>query len=284
MAPIFRSLAEGLDAVRASYRENGIVVVRQLIGPSEVEQMRAEALELVRARGAAAGISIDRALDLDDGFNLLCRHDRMPGSDVYQVLRRHPGVVRLLDDPGIVSVVKALIEPRMLYYAHDQIRFRIDRKGEGQHALDWHQDYWYNNTTSQAVTAVYCLTELPPEAGPLAVLPGSHRSVCKVRIAEGFRTQWNVSKVFEPVEPIDEKSVVEVPIRAGDVLFLHALLLHRSGVNRAEKHNRWTVVTRYTDALSPEFVAKGWKQGVSKGYVSLLETNPEHIVNADQVR
>jgi hypothetical protein len=67
------------------------------------------------------------------------------------------------------------------------------------------------------------------------------------------------------------------------VVFLHALSVHRSGLNQYDG-NRFTVVLRFSDLLHEELVGKRWKIGVRVGWASLIEQRPDLIRNYDELR
>ena len=66
------------------------------------------------------------------------------------------------------------------------------------------------------------------------------------------------------LDHVFEQKAVQLPMKAGDALFFHSHLVHRSGANVSDR-SRWVFVARYGDMLDQEMVARGWTttQGAS---------------------
>jgi ectoine hydroxylase-related dioxygenase (phytanoyl-CoA dioxygenase family) len=270
------------ETVASSYHHNGVVVIKNLIDEKRLTSLRELALRVVYTRARSAGIDLPAGLTLDDAFNRMCAINRSLGGNVYDCLRHHPEAVKLITSRSIVDYIELLLGTQDVYYAIDQIHFRIDRRHEERFSLPWHQDYWWNNTSRTAISVWYSLVDVPLELGPMRFLLGSHKEVAKIRVDPNYKISWDQNRLFEIAEPVNEDLGVDIPVAAGDVVFLSALALHRSGINRSER-NRWTVVTRYAEMFDPGFVAKGWKSGIRVGHLSILETDPGCIVNAHEI-
>jgi ectoine hydroxylase-related dioxygenase (phytanoyl-CoA dioxygenase family) len=277
----YQADSEG-NVIQKCYAAHGLVVIKKLLDDDTLRNLRDFAVKVTYKRAQTAGIDLPEGLSLDDAFNRMCAVNRALGGNVFDCLRAHPGTIKLISDKLIVSYIELLLGTRDIYYAIDQINFRIDRKNEERFALPWHQDHWWTNTSKTAITVWYSLFDVPHEVGPMSFILGSHKQLANIRIDPYYKVKWNQYKLFEIAEPINEDHAIEVPVEAGDVVFLHALALHRSGRNQSDR-NRWTVVTRYADLFDPEFVARGWKSGIRIGYTSLVETDPNCIVNLHEV-
>ena len=282
MANVYFDLNANVDDVRQCYETNGVVIIRNLIDAARLEEMRTWTRKTVYARAQQAGIELAPDLELDEAFNQMCAVDRSLGGDIYTGLRYHPNAMQQVTDPKLLRYMELLLGTKNVYYAVDQTHFRIDRKNEGQFSLPWHQDYWWNNTSRYAVTAWYSFVDVPHALGPMSFVLGSHREVAKIKVDPNFKQKWDQNRLFTLAEPVDEAQAVELPVQAGDVVLAHALTLHRSGVNQSDK-NRWSIVTRYADMFDPQFVAKGWKSGIRVGYLSILDTDPDCIINRDEI-
>jgi len=282
MEPYSFEASADLASIREGYLANGVVVIRNAIDAARLEAFRETTRKVVYARARSAGIDLADGLPLDEAFNRMCAVDRALGGSVYNCLRTHPEAVKLIPDRVIVRYIEALLGTTDVYYAIDQVHFRIDRRNEERFSLPWHQDYWWNNTTRNAVTMWLPLVDVPQELGPIRFLLGSHKRVAKIRVDPMFKVKWDQNRLFELAEPVQDDLGVDIPVSAGDVVFLHALVMHRSGINRSER-NRWSFLTRYADMFDPQFVAKGWKSGIRMGYLSILETDPECVVNRGEI-
>jgi ectoine hydroxylase-related dioxygenase (phytanoyl-CoA dioxygenase family) len=282
MNTIYFDRSANPEQIRQSYLQNGVVVIKNMIDREKLASLREVTLKVTYSRAQAAGIELPPGLELDEAFNRMCAVDRTLGGSVYTCLRHHPDAIKLITDQTLITYLELLLNGRDIYYAVDQIQFRIDRKSEEHFSLPWHQDYWWNNTSKYAVTVWYSFVDVPSELGPMRAVLGSHKEVSKIKVDPFYKVKWDQNKLFLLAEPVDEALGVELPVEAGDIVFMHALTLHRSGINTTDR-NRWSIVTRYADMFDPQFVAKGWKSGIRVGYLSLLETDPECITNLDEV-
>jgi ectoine hydroxylase-related dioxygenase (phytanoyl-CoA dioxygenase family) len=275
---IYVDQSEGVEAAASVYEQAGVVVVRNLLEPATVARMQTITLECVKRFALTQNIDLSGHRDLDEAFNALCSHDRRLGGAIYDMGKKHPMVVETLTHPRLLEYVAQFLRAECVYYAIDQIHFRIERKGEDRFALDWHQDVWYTNTTEHAITAWYALTDVPLELGPMRLILGSHRKMEMVDVDPEINTKFDNSQAFTLVSPVEESAAIDVHVNAGDVVLLHQVALHRSGRNVSDK-NRWGIVTRYTDLFADEFVRKGWKCGIQRGRPTFLDTHPHAIRN-----
>jgi len=130
-------------------------------------------------------------------------------------------------------------------------------------ATPWHQD---NGVVTAAaddtnmLTVWFSITDAPVEAGCLQVIPGSHRTglLCHCPDANGELTI--------PRRLLPAQKPRALPVRAGDVLFLHRRLCHAALPNVSD-NLRWSFDLRYLPAgaasgreLFPTFVARSRAQ------------------------
>ena len=97
--------------------------------------------------------------------------------------------------------------------------------------LPWHQDVSVNWPTSvQPKFAIwFCLDKTSSQKGSLEVITGSHK---KGIIGDGHMiTEKDIKNL-----PNSKKSIINT--NPGDVVFFDTRILHRSGVNKTNKHRR----------------------------------------------
>lgn len=271
------------NEIRTAYQTDGFVRVRGCLPRSLVDGYLGEVREVIDHVAFRQGVALDGEMTTDEAFNTLCAGNRAFGGMVYDCMRLHPLMPALAAHPRIKDIAAELLGARLCFHVHDQVHFRIDRKDEDRFGLTWHQDYWYNNTTAHAVTAWIPLVDVPAEKGPMRFIPESHAAPLPVRVDPQFHEKWDMSRLILPADPIPFDAGVDVPAEAGDVVFLHALAVHRSGLNQCDG-NRFTVVLRFSDLLHEELVDKRWKIGVRVGWASLIEQRPDLIRNYDELR
>lgn len=273
--------------VSAAYREHGFAVVRGLMPAHVLKDMRQTVQDVIKARISAQGINVN-SNDIDHLYEFLCRGDRSLGGDIYRVLKSHPACLWFATAPMLTNYVRRLLGTTNQLF-QTPIHFRIDRKGEGElFGVPWHQDYPYICTTDNGITVWYAITDVTEDMGPMQVMPGSHtHGMCPTRIDKNYKVKWDHQKIFSMVYPPydSDPGIISLPVKAGDVVFMHAMTVHRSGTNTTDR-NRWSVVTRYDDLLNPEFVARGWRNGIDgpTRHLAVMETeNAKCIVNRDEV-
>jgi hypothetical protein len=270
------------ETLKTAYDRDGFVRAAGCLPRAFVDDCLGEVRAVVEQIARRQGIDVSGAATTDEAFNALCDADRAFGGMVYDCMRFHPLIQRLASHPAIVETAAALLEAKLCFHVHDQVQFRIDRRDEERFHLDWHQDYWFNNSTSHAVTAWIPLVDVPLAKGPVRFIPGSHREALQVRADPNMHAKWDQNALFKVADPIAFDAGEDVPADAGDVVFLHALSVHRSGLNQTAQ-NRFTVLVRFSDLMHEELMAKRWKTGLRVGWASLIAQRPDLIRNYDEL-
>jgi phytanoyl-CoA hydroxylase len=113
-------------------------------------------------------------------------------------------------------------------------------------AWEWHQDYgyWYKNEfllPDQMMSVMVAITDANQENGCLQVIKGSHKMG---RVEHGFAgEQVGASQHYVDLA-LKTMDQVFVELKAGDVLFFHSNILHRSEANLSDKP-RWSMISCY---------------------------------------
>ena len=113
-------------------------------------------------------------------------------------------------------------------------------------AWEWHQDYgyWYKNEflfPEQMMSVMIAITDANKENGCLQVIEGTHKMG---RVEHGFAgEQVGASQHYVDLA-LKTMPLVYVELKAGDALFFHSNILHRSEANTSE-HSRWSLISVY---------------------------------------
>jgi ectoine hydroxylase-related dioxygenase (phytanoyl-CoA dioxygenase family) len=206
-----------------SYEENGFLLVSDVFGASEVEEMRAgiaRILEVVEQtehdRNHTWSAVGDSTLKLR-GFHDLQYHDA-----VFTRMAAHPRLVEVLTD---------LIGPNVQLH-HSKMLVKPPEEGA---PFPMHQDYpYFPHERHTVLAASVHLDDTDEENGCLHVMPGSHR-------LGPLQAQGDSHTVDYTLE-----SGTACPAKAGDVLFFNYLTIHGSGVNRSTRTRR-NVLFQYRD-------------------------------------
>ena len=113
-------------------------------------------------------------------------------------------------------------------------------------AWEWHQDYgyWYKNEfllPGQMISIMIAITDASKENGCLQVIRGSHKMG---RVEHGFAGE-QVGAAQRYVDlALKTMELVYVELKAGDALFFHPNILHRSEANLSD-NARWSLISVY---------------------------------------
>ena len=161
-----------------------------------------------------------------------------PGNDIYGLLTRGESLVNAVD--------KLLDGNAGVCHFHSKLMQKEPRVGG---AWEWHQDYgyWYKNEfllPDQMMSVMVAITEANQENGCLQVIKGSHKMG---RVEHGFAgEQVGASQRYVDLA-LQTMDLVYVELKAGDVLFFHSNLLHRSEANLSD-NARWSMISCYNRA------------------------------------
>jgi ectoine hydroxylase len=218
----------------SEYHDKGYTLARGMFDEEEIGLLRRAAKE-------------DRELDAhsfgrDDGEGKIARLSlwNHPGDTLYGMFARCESIVR--------SAEKLL--GGEVYHYHSKMIMK-DAKVGG--AWTWHQDYgyWYQNGVLFPLlcSASIAVDRATRENGCLQVVQGSHAigRIDHVLTGEQAGADW------ERVQAILERlPLVYAEMEAGDVLFFHSNLLHRSEGNASE-HPRWSMICCYNAARNDPY-------------------------------
>lgn len=223
----------------AFYRENGYLVVPDLLSPQEVADLRAEAATICRGRrGAVRGLQPDDPAAEDDAImaRYLCIHFPHKISPFMRAALAHPKIAEILAEL-IGPNVKCM--QSMLFVKH-----------AGKPGQAWHQDEYFIPTRDRSLTAAWiALDNATVENGCLWVIPGSHRDgVLWPRRPHGTDEFDEGDETWG--SPYDGQEGVPLAVGAGGVVFFHGYILHRSYRNRARSGFRRALVNHYMSAES----------------------------------
>jgi ectoine hydroxylase-related dioxygenase (phytanoyl-CoA dioxygenase family) len=213
----------------AQYHKDGYIIVRHFLSHAEVKKLYSIAIN--------DGALRKHAFDLNDqsGKKTKLTLWYKPGNDAYGLLtksRRMVENVNLLLD-GDTAVC----------HFHSKLMQKEPRVGG---AWEWHQDYgyWYKNEflfPGEMISVMVAITEANKANGCLQVIKGSHKMG---RIEHGFAgEQVGASQHYVDLI-LKTNELVYVELKAGDALFFHSNLLHRSEANLSD-YPRWSLISCY---------------------------------------
>ena len=221
----------------AAYERDGYLLLRSVLSPDEVVNLRDNAMTAWAASKPAA-----ETVDLSSQTWL--QASLLPN------VHHHSSAVREYYWNGpLVDIASELIGSANIKGATSQLTFKL--KGNTK-TFGWHQDNGYGHL--DPYTSVSCLTALDDadeENGCLRVVPASHKRGQLAALTAEMKAA-NTELIVE----VDEATSVPMPMRAGDVLIMHCHTLHASGPNLTERHRR-LLFLRYANADAIEVFNEG---------------------------
>lgn len=131
--------------------------------------------------------------------------------------------------PNIVTCVKQLLGGRVCIYS-DLFHNKSPMKG---HSVELHQDhaYYAGFTESSMVTCWLALDDATTESGCIEYLSNSHLSLLP-------HTKGTVLDLVLQESLFDPSDFVKAEVHAGDCVFHHSLVVHKSGSNTSPRPRR----------------------------------------------
>ena len=212
---------------KSQFESDGYFVIPQLLNHDEVQLLNI----VSRQEKAFRDDEISRADGEGGSVDLVVKND-LPVDTV------HGAVVR---SERIVKRMEQLLDDEVYHYHHKMI-LKEPRTGG---AWAWHQDYgyWYHNGClfPRMASCMIAVDRASQENGCLQVLVGSHQMGRVEHTQVGEQTGADPERVAV-AEKTFRREYVE--LEAGDAVFFHCNLLHRSDQNHSEDP-RWAFICCY---------------------------------------
>jgi phytanoyl-CoA hydroxylase len=213
----------------ADYQKDGYLIVKNFLKKEEVDKLYAIAIEDDAIR--------KHSFDLNDqtGKKTKLALWYAPGNDAYGLLTKSRRMIE--------SVDKLMDGDAAVCHFHSKLMQKEPRVGG---AWEWHQDYgyWYKNEflfPDQMTSVMIAITEANKANGCLQVIKGSHKMG---RVEHGFAGEQVGAAQHYVDLALRTMELLYVELQAGDALFFHSNLLHRSEANLSDKP-RWSMIAVY---------------------------------------
>lgn len=224
---------------KADFDRDGFLIKRNFFSQDEIdllyglatdESVTSHAFDLKDTNGNRTKLTLWFTPG-DDSFGLMSRSERMVKA-----------VEVLLGNGGEVC------------HFHSKVMQKEPKKGG---AWEWHQDYgyWYKNGflyPEAMISVMVALSDATIENGCLQVLKGTHKMQ---RFEHSFVGEQQGADPDFVAEAEKSSELVYVELKAGDTLFFHSNILHRSDANLSEKP-RWSVISAYNLSFNKPFKEK----------------------------
>jgi len=272
-----------LSGLRQSYEEKGYGVIKNFLASDEVERMRREARRLIseESRKDANKLQIfGNEINMKSKYFLnssdkICYFFEKNAVDL-QTLE-----LKLPEESSLAKIAHALhsLNPifreittsqkvkdvyRAIGYddptvVQSMVIFKNPKVGG---AYTPHQDASFLCTEPLVLSGIWlALDDATPENGCLEFIPGSHKWPLARRYVRTGNTQdgENLLEWTAPPKEYQDSDFVKVPVKKGDMVLIHGLVVHRSAENKSEKP-RWIYTFHSYDSKHAVYSDKNWLQ------------------------
>jgi len=252
----------------AVYHDQGYLVVKNFCSKAEIDKLYGTAVN--------DNAMLNNALDLNDQSGKKTKLSLWftPGNDVFGYLTRSEKMVN--------AVQQLLGDKARVCHFHSKLMQKEPKVGG---AWEWHQDYgyWYKNQfmfPDELISVMIALTPANKENGCLQVIKNSHKIG---RVNHGFAGEQVGADMTMVNNALKTMELVYSELEAGDALFFHSNLLHRSEANLSDQP-RWSIISCYSlqSNLAYNETSTSWKTPVNVvPDEAILEWEAESLSNAD---
>jgi ectoine hydroxylase-related dioxygenase (phytanoyl-CoA dioxygenase family) len=250
------------------YHKDGYLLVKNFCNKAETDKLYDTAIN--------DNNMLNNALDLNDQTGKKTRLSLWftPGNDVFGYLSRSEKMVG--------AVTQLMGDEAAVCHFHSKLMQKEPKVGG---AWEWHQDYgyWYKNQfmfPDELISVMIALTPANKQNGCLQVIKGSHKIG---RVNHGFAGEQVGADMVMVDNALKTMELVYSELEAGDALFFHSNLLHRSEANLSD-HPRWSIISCYSLQSNLAYNEKttAWKTPVDVvPDEAILNWQEERAENAD---
>ncbi len=205
-----------------SYRENGYLVMENLIEEPILERLR-QVIRNYREQSR----HVDKSNEI---FDIGAHHsfETPKLRRLKDPVLRHPEFDLLMRSNAVVDIVAELLGGTVRF-DHSKLNFKPP---EGLAKVGWHQDWaFYPHTNDDLLAVGVMLEDCTLENGPLMVVPGSHRGP----IYNHHRNGLFVGAISPQLLADQLDKAVSLTAPAGSISIHHVRMLHASGENQSDR-------------------------------------------------
>jgi ectoine hydroxylase-related dioxygenase (phytanoyl-CoA dioxygenase family) len=251
------------------YHQDGFLVVKDFFSSAEIDLLYQTATDET---------VVNNAFDLNDqnGKKTKLTLWFTAGDDPFGLMSRCK---------RMIESVQALLGDGEVCHFHSKVMQKEPKVGG---AWEWHQDYgyWYKNGflfPEAMISVMVALTDANKANGCLQVLRGTHKMQ---RFEHHFAGEQQGADETFVSEAAKISELIYCELKAGDVLFFHPNVLHRSEANLSE-YARWSVISAYNLSYNKPFREKHTSCITPVSVVpdeDLLNKKNSKVKNADFLR
>jgi ectoine hydroxylase-related dioxygenase (phytanoyl-CoA dioxygenase family) len=223
-----------IQANVAEFWQNGYLTAPSVLSSEQLIQMRAEADRLLQMFSTNPEHYLGR-IQWEKNY---LPDDKRTGME--RTIRKLEPISDLSPIFAELAFAASITDPVSAIFGEPVEVFedKLNLKLPGGSPYPWHQDWncCWRAHTDELITCFIYLDDADAENGCLQVIPGSHQGKKRYPFKPGGS--------FE-VDPacIDPQKIVSVPLKAGEMIFFDAYLLHYSDLNYSQTPRRAIIYT-----------------------------------------
>lgn len=213
---------------RMFYETNGYIVIPDLVDPEIIDACSSRFSDLCEGRVEKGFVLLMKDISLKKkgakGEYLYNKAQDLLFDDVFE---------RYFFCPKLLDVVESFTGPNIMGL-HSMLINKPPDSGELTSRHPLHQDllYFPVRPPNKIVAAWTALQDITPDNGCLVVIPGTHKGP----LLEHGYPEWEggVNKAFYGIKNCNYDDLIPLPMKKGETVFFHPLLIHGSGPNRTK--------------------------------------------------
>lgn len=277
-------LQQKLSDLASSYEEQGFAVLENFLTDTEIAAIRDEAIRLIKEESRSDSnklqvfgndFNMKSRYFLDssdkicyffeksainwDNFELQMPEEQSLAKIAHALHCLNPTFKTITASDKVKDVLKAIgyAEPTVV---QSMVIFKNPKLGG---AYTPHQDasFLYCEPPEHLVGVWLALDDATVENGCLEFIPGSHRWPLARRFVRTGNNQdgENLLEWTAPAREDDPRQFVKVPVKRGDLVLIHGLVVHQSAANLSDKP-RWAYTFHAFDKAKGQYSDKNWLQ------------------------
>ncbi len=214
------------DDELARFHARGWIVVRGLVGPAELERLRAESDGLHQAMAAHTPPGVHVSWEQDAAVDTPRIRQLMNSEQV------SPTIDAVSRSPRMLAILHQLVGPELFLF-HSKLMMKAARDGS---FTPWHQDWGYWQHHAIAPTQINCMLAIDPADvgnGAIRFVDGSHSSG-PIDHQDMRSDSFNIGLAGG----LDAFAATLVDMDPGDGVFFGPLVIHGSGPNTSDRDRR----------------------------------------------
>ena len=251
------------------YQQDGFVVFPKLVKEDQISEL-VSSFRAVVSRLTSKDV-LDCSLDeLIETYSQLRSNNPTASGAVYDSMTASLSVQSLFTSREIISRVSALMKVSETQLSHFFRCMRLDPPGENLNELGWHQDFQDSDHASvnavDGLTVWIPLTHVGPDKGSMEVCYASHNERIGSVKVEGSLSENRSKAIHIDSSEADKFKRLVIEIEPGDAVFMNMNVLHRTYPAPSTGGWRFTVLGRYFNVSSKDFIPGSQRYIPSRGF------------------